>query len=89
MNKENAIEWYTGEDTVTVSLTNRRYITKIKNLEKRYPDEVEIHINEDGSIISHLPLSYIKISHPRVMSEEVKEAARDRLKEARKERGNN
>ena len=61
--KENCIEWITGRQRVTVTLSQPKYIGKVKRLAKTHPDEVQIkHINEDGSIVAHLPLKAIKIS---------------------------
>lgn len=83
--KENAIEWYNGDETITITLSQRRFINKINNLAKLYPDEVRIDkINEDGTMLAHIPLSYLKIQKPRVMSEEEKEKARERLAQYRK-----
>lgn len=82
-NKENAIEWYTGGNIATLSLTSRRHITKVKKLATTHPNEVEIVENPDGSLFAHVPLSYIKISAPRQMSEEQKQKAADRLRKTR------
>lgn len=78
--KENAIEWYTGDDTVTISLSQKKFINKIKKLSEEFPDEVRIdRINNDGTVLAHIPLRYIRISRPRELSEEEKENARKRL----------
>lgn len=82
-NKENAIEWMTGNKTVTLSLTSRKHITKIKRAAEKHPEEVDIHENPDGSICAHVPLLYIKISPPRQVSEEQRLAAADRLRKSR------
>ena len=37
--------------------------------------------NEDGSIFVHIPINYVKISPPRKVSEEQKEAANKRFKQ--------
>jgi len=60
---ENVIEWVTGDSQVTVTLSQKKYITKIKKMAIKHPDEVTIiHENSDGSIVAHLPLKSIKIS---------------------------
>lgn len=83
MSRENTIEWLNGQDRVTVSLSQGRYINKIKALSAKCDDVEIVAENEDGSICAHLPLKYIKITPPRQMSEEQKEAARARLLQVR------
>ena len=78
--RENVIEWIDGMDTVSVTVTQRKYINKIKKLAQKH-DEVDIvKENEDGTLFAHVPLSYIKISAPRQMSEEQRIQAGERLK---------
>lgn len=85
MNEENAIEFYTGDDYMTVSFTRAKYVNRVKKLAEEYPDEVSIEaVNEDGSICATLPLSYLKISHPRVLSEEQVQRALSNMKKGRK-----
>ena len=83
--RENAIEWYNGHDTITISLSQRKFINKIKNLAQKYPKEVKIdRINPDGTVLAHIPLSYLKIQRPRILTEEEREKARERLSQYRK-----
>jgi hypothetical protein len=82
---ENVIEWLTGDGTVTLSLSQRKYINKIYKLKEKNPDEVRIVTeNKDGSIVVKLPLKYIKISGPRQMTEEQRNQARERFKKYRR-----
>lgn len=84
-NHENVIEWIRNSKITTVTFSQPKYITKIKRLAEKYPDKVQIcKINKD-SIVAHIPTSAVKISitKPRQLSEEEKEAARERLKKAR------
>lgn len=61
--KDNAIERITGSDIISVSLTQRRYITKVRKLAEKYPEKVQIIAeNKDGSIFAHLPLKALKLS---------------------------
>lgn len=78
--KENVIEWLTGQDTVTVSLSQGKYINKVKKLAKTHSDVKILAENKDGSICAHIPLKYIKISPPRQVTEEQREKARERLR---------
>lgn len=76
---ECVIEWLKGNKTATVTFPcANKYNTKVKKLAEQYPDEVKIcHENKDGSIVAHIPVSYVKISHPKVYSED----ARKRMSE--------
>lgn len=49
--KENVIEWFNGDDTISVTLNQKKYISKVKKLAEKYPDLVQIlDENKDGSI---------------------------------------
>lgn len=83
IDNENSIEWFTGADNVTVYLTQRRHINKVRRLAQQFPDEVQVtDVNQDGSIVAHVPLRYIHITRPaqRQMSEEQRKASAERLK---------
>ena len=77
--RENAVEWYNGQDRVTVTLSQGRFINKVKKLAEKNTEVEIVKENADGTLLAHLPLSYIKISAPRQMTEEQKEQARERL----------
>ena len=68
---EFAIGWLKGSNYAEVSAPSGSALkSKLLALEK-YPDEVtNIIINKDGSIFCHVPVSYVKVSHPRRVSEE-------------------
>ena len=80
--QENAIEWIKNSDTATVTFSQGRYITRIKKLAEKYPDEVQIcSENKDGSIVAHIPTKFIKISANKSnMTEEQKIANAERLR---------
>ena len=84
--KENNIEWITGENTMSITLTSQRHINKIRKLAERKPDEVKITTNKDGSIYATLPLSYLKFNPPMNLTEEQKEKLRERVRVARKKK---
>jgi hypothetical protein len=87
INKENTIEFISGTKTATVSLTNQKHINRIKKLHKEYKEDFEYLVeNNDGSVCAKIPLSWIKISPPRHVSEEQRQAASDRFKKIREER---
>ena len=54
-----------------------KWINKIKKLKEEHPDDIKIIAeNEDGSICAKLPMKYLKISAPRKVSEEQRQAAK-------------
>ncbi len=79
---ESVIEWIRGDKTVTItSYSNSRLTTKLLKYAESHPDDCKIiHINEDGSVLAHVPLKWIKVSPPRRISEEQRQAASVRLK---------
>ena len=88
---EFAIEWARGDKTATVTFPSaNKYNSKLRKLAEEHPDEVKIRYeNKDGSIVGTIPVSYIKISPKRAgreMSEEEKQAARERLARGREKR---
>ena len=61
--RENCIEWLNGDDTITVTLSQKKYITKVEKLAVKWPELVTIcDRNADGSIVAHLPLKALKLS---------------------------
>lgn len=86
-NHENVVEWIDGNKTATVQLSGHRKLNnRIHELAEQYPDEVQIcGENEDGSIVAHIPISYIYIKRParRELNDEQKEELRERLAKAR------
>ena len=82
MNCENNIEFLRNQQTATVCFSQGKYINKIKELKKKYPDDVDICVeNADGTIVAHIPTKWVRISPPRQveLSEEKKEELRQRL----------
>ena len=87
---ENVIDWIRDSKYATVTFSQGRYITKIKKLAEKYPDECEIVAeNKDGSIMAHIPVKWILISNrSRDLSEEERQVIADRLRNTR-EQGRN
>lgn len=78
--RENVIEFYADDKRATVTFTQGRYVSRIKRFAEEKPDECQIVAeNKDGSIVAHIPTRWVKISPTREVSEEQKEAARERL----------
>ncbi len=80
---EFAIGWLKGSEYAEVSAPSGSALkSKILTLSDQYPDEVtNIIINKDGSIFCHVPVPYVKVSHPRKVSDEQKEAAAERFRQ--------
>lgn len=82
--KENVIEWITGDKIVSCTTTDKKYVNKILKLAKQYPEEVWAIRNNDGSVYARFPRNAVKLSIThRVMTEEQKEAARIRMAKMR------
>lgn len=77
--RENCIEWYSGDERVTVTLSQVKYINKVKQLSQLHKEIEIVKENADGTLLAHLPLKYIKISAPRELTEEQREQARERF----------
>ena len=85
-NNENCIEFLNNQHQITVSFCMQKWINKVKKLKEEHPDDVKILAeNEDGSICARLPIKYLKISAPRKVSDEQRQAASERFKKLREE----
>ena len=84
---ENVIDWIRDSKYATVTFSQGRYITKIKKLAEKYPEECEIVAeNPDGSIMAHIPVKWILISNrSRDLSEEERQVIADRLRNTREQ----
>lgn len=81
--KENVIEWLTGSETITVTLSQKKYITKVKKLAEQSEKVQIIAENADGSIVAHLPLEMLSLRQKRSVHEEQKKALAERLAQMR------
>jgi hypothetical protein len=83
-NTENCIEFITGERFCVCTFTNRKHINRIKKIYEDRKDEFKyLHENPDGSVCAKIPLRWIKVNpgskEGRTMTEEQREAARQRF----------
>lgn len=77
---ENVIEWIKDEKWATLTLSQRRTISRVKKLAAQYPEQCQVVAeNKDGSICAHIPVSWVKISPPRELSEEQRQQIAERL----------
>lgn len=90
--QENVIEWYTGDDRLALTITQRKYISLVRKLVSEYQERGDARAtileNDDGSVFCHLPLEalHLRRKAERAMSDEQKQIARDRLAAAREAR---
>lgn len=84
---EFCIEWIKGADYAGVTVPSGTALkSKLLKLAKEYPDVEIMAVNEDGSMFAHIPVKFVKISPPRKMSDEQKEAASERFKQMWREK---
>lgn len=85
--KETAFNYIVGEPTATFYTAEQKWINKINKLDKDYPNDVKItHVNPDGSLTATIPVKWLKIHTPRNISDEQREAMKQRMKNARDSR---
>lgn len=78
---ENAIEWLRGENMVTCTFcSGGRLNNRLRKLAQERPEDVEIIENDDGTVYGKVPVSWLKISPPRQMSEEERARAAENLR---------
>lgn len=71
--RETAWNHLGGEHTGTFFTAESKWINAIMEWSEQYPDEVDIrHINDDGSMVVHLPITWFKVRPPKKMTEEHK-----------------
>lgn len=85
---EFAINWLKGGTYAEITVPSGTALkSKLLKLSERHPEKVN-HIveNKDGSMVCHIPVSYIKISPPRKVSDEQREALGERSRKMWEER---
>ena len=88
--QENVVEFVKNSSVATGTFSQRRWISKMRQMAKDPKNHVDIVAeNDDGSIVVHFPVSYVHISNRkrnRVMTDEQRLAAKERLAKAREVR---
>lgn len=83
-NNENVIEFLRGQQTATVCFSQQRFVNRIIELAKNYPQVCVIKdMNNDGSIVAHIPVEWVKIRPPRQMTEKQRLEIVERLDRVR------
>ena len=85
---EFVIEWIKGNDYAGVTVPSGTALkSKLMRYARERPEEVKLMVeNKDGSAFFHVPVSYIKVSPPRKVSEEQAKAAGERFRKMREEK---
>jgi hypothetical protein len=88
-NNENAIEWLRDQDRITVTLSDRKMINKVKRIAEKHPQDVEILAlpeNNGGYLYARLPLVCLNLRDPGRRTEKTPEqieAMRERMNRLR------
>lgn len=79
---EFAINWLKGSDYAEITVPSGSALkSKLLKYAAAFPEEVNHVIeNKDGSMVCHVPVRYVKVTRPRVVSDAQKEAVRKRAK---------
>lgn len=81
---ENAIEFIKHSKRATVTFSQPRYISRIKKLAEKYPEECKIvsvdRIPDEGEILcAHIPTAWVRINPGKDLTEEQRNAIGKRL----------
>lgn len=75
---ENVIEWIRGQQTAILTLARGSLVTRVKKLAEQRSEECQIIAqNEDGSILAHVPVKWLRIKPTLTLSEEEKERRKE------------
>lgn len=79
--RENAIYWTNGDENCTVNFTQVKYITKVKKLAEKFPDDVKIKSEKNGVLIATLPVKAVKLNIvERELTDEERELMAERIR---------
>lgn len=84
LDNENVISFEKGSSVASVTFSQIKYANRVRKLAKKFPDEVKIRADYGLIVVATIPTRYIKISPPRVVSEEQKRASAERLSKSSK-----
>lgn len=78
---EFAINWIKGADYAEATVPSGTALkSKLLKYAEERPEEVDhVIVNKDGSMVCHVPVSFIKVSPPRKVSDKQRETARERF----------
>ena len=79
---EFCIEWTKDRDYAGVTVPSGTALkSKLMRYSQERPEDVKLMAeNKDGSAFFHIPINYVKLSPPRKVSDEQREAAGERFR---------
>lgn len=83
---ETSIERIQGDKYCCVYTGERKFINQLKELAENYQEVCIVHVNDDGSILAHVPYDWFRFVKPptkRNYTEEQRKAMGERMKRAR------
>ena len=83
IDRKTIITFNDKEQTASFYTCNTQMIKKLKEVAESFPAETEIEHEDEFSITATLPKTWIKLSTPRRLSNEQRDAARARMKKNR------
>lgn len=83
LDNENVISFEKGSDVASVTFSQVRLANRIRKLADKFPDDVKIRADYGLIVVATIPTKYIKISPPRVVSDDQKKVAAERLSKSR------
>ena len=89
---ETSIERIQGDTYCNVYTGERKFVNQLLQLNKDYPDEVQLTDYGDGTVGAKVPYSWFRFVKPptkRNYTEEQRKAMGERMKKAREERDEN
>lgn len=89
---ETAFDYLSCDNHATFSTSEPKWIKKLTTLAKTHPDEVQIIYTpeqNEGMLYAHVPKTWLKVTPPKKMTltDEQRQAAAERLSNARKKKG--
>lgn len=87
--RETSVEFYSDAKYLTWYSSETKYVNKMKKLLEEYPNDVELVHEDEISMMVHVPKKWFKapnIPRTRVLTEEQKQQAAERLKKIREDK---
>ena len=90
--KETCVEFYGDANSLSGYSSETKYINKMRKLLQEHPNEVKVISDDDYGMMVHVPKKWFKapnVPRTRVLTEEQKQQAADRLKKMREGKSKN
>lgn len=80
---ENAIEFLKGQEKATVTFSSEKWRNRLRKLQKEHPSDVDIFTDDETYTCGHIPVGWLKIHPPRVLSDDQKAELAERMRKLR------